>query len=296
MNRVWLFLIISFFAFSGCENSSEQPVKYTDSPADTFACCKNIPVNTDSAISSDPIVTTGAIPVLCYHQIRDWTSRDTKSDRVYIMPVATFKEQMQMLHDSGYHTILPDQLIAYMENGGPLPSRPVLLTFDDADESQYTVALPELDKAGFKGVFFIMTVVLGHPNYMGKEQVKDLAAQGHIIGCHTWDHHMVTKYTGDDWLKQIEKPKAELEQITGMPVRYFAYPYGLWNDEAVQQLRKYGFTAAFQLTGKQDKSEPLFTITRQIVDGNWSAARMLKVIYRKEEEKKPVAGRPLSGL
>ena len=70
---------------------------------------------------------------------------------------------MQMLADSGYHTILPDQLYAYLNTGAPLPPKPVMLTFDDGDLDQYETALPILDKHGFKGAFFIMTVAIGTP-------------------------------------------------------------------------------------------------------------------------------------
>jgi len=59
-----------------------------------------------------------------------------------------------MLADSGYHAILPDQLYAYLTTGASLPSKPVMITFDDGDLDQYETALPELDKYGFKASFF----------------------------------------------------------------------------------------------------------------------------------------------
>ena len=42
-----------------------------------------------------------------------------------------------MLADSGYHTILPDQLYDYLTKGTPLPSKPIMLTFDDTDLDQF---------------------------------------------------------------------------------------------------------------------------------------------------------------
>src|SRR5579871_6757658 len=100
------------------------------------------------------------VPILCYHQIRDWKATDSKVSKDYIMPPADLKAELKMLADSGYHTILPDQLYAYLTKGEALPSKPIMLTFDDTDEDQYTVAWPEMKKYGFKGVFFIMTVSL----------------------------------------------------------------------------------------------------------------------------------------
>ncbi|SHK47290.1 polysaccharide deacetylase family protein [Hymenobacter psychrotolerans] len=211
------------------------------------------------------------VPILCYHQIRDWRAKDSKGAKDYIVPVDAFKKQMQMLADSGYHTILPDQLYAYLTTGAKLPSKPVMLTFDDTDLDQFTVAKPEMDKHGFKGVFFVMTVSLGRPRYMSKAQVKQLSDEGHVIGSHTWDHHNVKKYQGEDWVTQIEKPTKTLQEITGKDIKYFAYPFGLWNPEAIPELKKRGMVAAFVLAEKRDPQDPLFTIRRIIASGYWSA-------------------------
>ncbi|MDR3680038.1 MAG: polysaccharide deacetylase family protein [Flavipsychrobacter sp.] len=220
------------------------------------------------------------VPVLCYHQVRDWGKDDSKTARTFIMPVALFSAEMQMLHDSGYHTISADQLIAYVTTGALLPAKPVVLTFDDGTASQYENALPELNKYGFKAVFFIMTVVLDKKNYLSKNQVKKLTNEGHEIGCHTWDHHNVTQYKGDDWKIQVQQPVSLLKSITGMPVKYFAYPYGLWNKNAADALKNYGFSAAFQLWGAPDEQSPLLAIKRILVDGNWSAAQLSAVMKR----------------
>ena len=199
------------------------------------------------------ILARPQVPILCYHQIRNWISTDGKMGKDYIVPIAEFKSQMKMLADSGYQTILPDQLYNYLVYGTKLPKKPIMLTFDDTKLDQYTNALPELKKYGFKGVFFIMTVSLGKPNYMSKAQVKELSDAGHVIGSHTYDHQNVKKYQGEDWVTQIEKPTKTLKEITGKDVKYFAYPFGLWNKEAIPELKKRGFTSAFILAEKRDE-------------------------------------------
>lgn len=276
-----LFFAPFLLLLAACGDSREEPVSNFHQPADSFACCAVQPAAGDAVKNTpDTVANHREIPILCYHQVRDWTVTDSRNQRTYIMPVAAFREQVKLLKDNGYHTILPDQLIAYLVNDAPLPPNPVMLTFDDADGSQYTNALPILDSAGYKGVFFVMTVVLNHPKYFTKEQVKQLAAQGHIIGCHTWDHHNVTHYQAADWEQQIARPIAELEQLTGRPIKYFAYPNGLWNEDAIVQLKKYSFTAAFQLAAKPDKKEPLFTIRRIIADSYWNDAQFLHAIKK----------------
>jgi peptidoglycan/xylan/chitin deacetylase (PgdA/CDA1 family) len=222
------------------------------------------------AANAAEILSKKQIPVLCYHQIRDWRAADSKRSKDYIVPVEVFRQQLKMLADSGYHTILPDQLYSYLTQGTPLPGKPVMLTFDDTDLGQYTVAFPEMQKYNFKAVYFIMTVSLNRPNYMSRQQVKELSDAGNVIGSHTWDHHNVKQYKGKDWEIQIDKPTKQLENITGKPIRYFAYPFGLWNEQAIPELKKRNFVAAFQLITKRDEQDPLYTIRRIIVPGYWS--------------------------
>ena len=56
-----------------------------------------------------------------------------------------------------------------------------MLTYDDTDEEQYSIAFKEMNKYGFKGVYFIMTIAINRPRYMSKEQIKELSDSGNVI-------------------------------------------------------------------------------------------------------------------
>jgi peptidoglycan/xylan/chitin deacetylase (PgdA/CDA1 family) len=225
------------------------------------------------------ILARTEVPVLCYHHIRGLRGRETSRMLEYIVPEQNFKDQMQSLADSGYHTITPDEYEAYLATGAPLPSKPIMITYDDTDLEQYTVALPEMEKHGFKGVYFIMTISIGRPRYMSKEQIKDLSDKGHVIASHTWDHHNVKTYTDADWDVQFLKTREKLETITGKPVRHFAYPFGLWNSAAIPELKKRGYASAYQLSERtRDSTAPLYSLRRMIVPGNWTTKTMHKYI------------------
>lgn len=255
--------------FAACDQHKQPVISAVAAatPATTVAVNAPKPVAADAAT----IIAKKQVPILCYHRLREWKPNQSATTKVYIVPVSFFKEQIKMLADSGYHSISPDDYYAYLTYGTPLPSKPVMFTFDDTIEEHYTVAATELEKYGFKGVFFLMTVSIGRPGYLTKEQVKDLSDRGHVIASHTYDHHNVRQYAGDDWDAQMVKPKTKLESIIGKPVDYFAYPFGEWKPEAIPELQKRGYKAAFQLAGKRDSTGPLYTIRRMIVpawDGN----------------------------
>lgn len=258
--------------FIGCQTSIEKKIPREEPVKNVVDTPESVRVITDT--TAGDILSRRQVPILCYHQIRDFRGGDSKTARDYIVPPARFREQMQLLADSGYNTILPDQLIQYLKYGTALPPKPVMLSFDDSDLSQFEVAKAELDKHRFKGVFFIMTVVLNKPGYMRSEHVKQLAEEGHVIASHSWDHKNTRKFTEEDWAVQIDKPSKQLSQITGRPVGYFAYPFGLWNHEAAQGLADRGFKGAFQLSAKRDSTLPLMTIRRIIIPGEWAAEKM----------------------
>jgi len=261
------------FMLSNCQSQQQQNKQNSaaNQPEKAQAANTAAPVTVlGKAAPAAVVLGRKQIPILCYHQLRNWKATDSKAAKDYIVQENDFRGQMKMLADSGYHTILPDQLYQYLNTGSALPVKPIMLTFDDTDLDQYTLAAPQMKKYGFKGVFFIMTVSLGRPHYMSKAQVKELSDAGHVIAAHTWDHHNVKKYQGQDWVTQIDKPTKKLEEITGKPVKYFAYPFGLWNEQAIPELKKRGFIAAFQLSEKRDTIEPLFTIRRLLASGYWS--------------------------
>jgi peptidoglycan/xylan/chitin deacetylase (PgdA/CDA1 family) len=224
-------------------------------------------------LNADPaaIRRRATVPILTYHQIRPWRASDTAIDRAYIMPPRVFRAQLAHLAARGWHAISPDALLAHLTTGAPLPRRPVMLTFDDADEQQFTIGLPELRRHHFTATFFIMTVVLGRPGYMTVRQLRALQAAGMTLGAHTWDHHRVDEYAGRDWAIQIAEPTRRLRHIAHRPIRYFAYPFGAWSTAAFPHLVSAGFHAAFQLEDKpMDPSAPLLTLRRMIADPTWS--------------------------
>lgn len=239
---------------------------------------------TQKNVSKKPAVHSTAqslkpeIPILCYHRIRNILPSDGKNMKTYSVSPAHFAQQMKALHDNGFHTILPQQLYEYLVHNKSLPKKPVLITFDDTREEQYRLGASEMNKYGFKGVFFIMTISINRPGYMTKTQIKNLSDNGNCIGAHSWDHNPVTKYKGTDWEIQLLNPKKQLESITGKPVNYFAYPSGIWNKAGIPKLKSAGYQLAFILSSKGDSNEPLYTIRRLIVNGSLSTDEMLKAM------------------
>ncbi len=281
MNKNFLSLIAAgLILMASCQSKSQSTTDAStnDSTAQVAGedggPTQKVDISKIKVAAAKTILDRKQVPILCYHQVRNWKATDGKVGKDYIVEIQNFKDQIKMLADSGYHTILPDQLYAYLNNGAKLPSKPIMLTFDDTDLDQFTIVNPTLKKYGYKAVYFIMTVSIGKKgkfvDYMSSDQIKKLADEGNVIGSHTYDHKNFKKYTGKDWEEQLDKPTKRLEEITGKKITEFAYPFGLWNAEGIPQLKKRGFKMAFQLSTKRDEKDPIFTIRRIIASGYWS--------------------------
>lgn len=274
MKTAFITLLSFSLLFNACTNRSKEANVIVSATQETSVDT----MSKQKPATLEEMLAKKEVPVLCYHHIRNFSASQSESMKSYSVTPENFAAQMKALHDSGYQTILPAQLYNYLVYGAALPPKPIILSFDDTQESQYSIGAAEMNKYGFKGVFFIMTISIDRPRYMSKEQIKNLSDSGHEIAAHTWDHHMVTKYAGEDWNIQLQKPQQQLEAITGKPVKYFAYPFGLWNQAAFPQLKSRGYQLAFILSTQRDTTEPLFTIRRMIVPGTWSTPGMMKAM------------------
>lgn len=284
--------ILSLFILYSCSNSKSGPITEKVEKIEETSTVAKDTVQKENRVAADAatIMARQQVPVLCYHHIRE-IQMPSRKDRGYEVTLAQFKAQMKILADSGYQTVLPDQLNDYLVYGTPLPPKPVMLTYDDTSEEHFTIAKPEMEKYGFKGVFFLMTISIDRPRYMTKAQIKQLADDGHAVASHTWDHHRVDRYKSEntveergvkkvvnDWEQQLGKSKKTIEAITGKPVVDFAYPFGIWSKQGIPEIKKQGYRMAFQLSTQRDSLEPMYTVRRMIVSPEWSAEGMIRVM------------------
>ena len=181
-----------------------------------------------------------SIPVLMYHEIGDGPNE------LYVSR-ESFTAQIALLAREGYSTISLDQLHAALTTGGPLPARPIVLTFDDGYESAYEVAFPTLAEHKFSGVFFIPTRTVGVRNRATWEQLQEMQAAGMDIESHTVNH-LDLEAISSDWTKLIQETlgsREELHAQLGASAEYLCYPAGRYNAKVLEALKLSGFKGAF---------------------------------------------------
>src|SRR5713226_5754531 len=128
------------------------------------------------------------VPILYYHYIR---INPNPSDRVGFSlstPPAMFRSQMQYLANHGFHVLSLHDAVVAIRNHSGLPSRPVVLTFDDGYADFFTTAVPILQSHGFTATSFVISGRMGWGGFMTPSQVVAADAMGFTIGAHTVDH------------------------------------------------------------------------------------------------------------
>ncbi len=175
------------------------------------------------------------LPIITYHAI------DSARSCLSTTP-ELFEQQMRFLAIRRYRTLTVSEAFSCLNGSRALPNPAVALTFDDGYSSVFEQALPLLRKYGFVATAFVVSGCLGTagqwdprgrriPNVdlMGPEEIRELAGAGWEIGSHSKTHARLTQLDDDALAREIDGSRISLQEITGRPVRCFAYPYGSQN-------------------------------------------------------------------
>ncbi len=225
-----------------------------------------------------------AAPILMYHRINNQMASR------YVVRVDAFQKQMQILADGGYQSVTVSELRDVMVNGGYLPEKPVVLTFDDGYVDVFENAYPILNELGFTGTAYVITGTLGTDlsyGYMQTDQLAELAAAGWEIGSHSVTHSDL-RNSKLGILNELEQSKQVLEDQLGVTVRSFSYPFAVKNAWMQEQVAAYGYDSAVGVgMPTLHKPENLFYMSRREVDYGTSLYQFEKMLMTPTETPTP---------
>jgi len=185
------------------------------------------------------------VPILMYHVVAPfpvaskWSSGYAyRLEYGLTVTPGQFAAQIGYLASRGAHAISLTRLADFLDYGLPLPSRPVVVTFDDGRESPYQNAVPVLMRYGYTATFFVPTGLVGKfvtvrgglnpQHYLSWTQVTQLAQGGFWIEDHTLHDNLALWGLPAAEVEQLAGQTAGvLEQHTGRAVQFIAYS-GVW--------------------------------------------------------------------
>lgn len=112
-----------------------------------------------------------------------------------------------------------------------------IITFDDGYETVFTKAYPYMKSKGIKGLCFVVVNWIGAPNRMNLNQLRELESEGWEIGSHTLSHSSLIHVDPNFARLEIVESKERLQGM-GFRINAFAYPYGRFNTQIVEMVKK----------------------------------------------------------
>jgi peptidoglycan/xylan/chitin deacetylase (PgdA/CDA1 family) len=166
-----------------------------------------------------------------------------------------FESQLRFLVRQGFAGISATSWLAALADGGPLPPRPIVLTFDDGYADLTEWAFPSLERLGWSATVFVSASTIGGRSewdepegadlpILSAEDIRTWAARGIEFGAHGSTHRDLTRVEPEQLRREVVGGRDELAGLLGRPVTAFAYPYGSYDDE-VRELVAGSFELAF---------------------------------------------------
>ena len=190
------------------------------------------------------------LPVLTYHKVGP-RPFNVRLKGMYMAP-SLFDRQLAELRGAGFASTSLGGVVGRDGN----PDRRIAITFDDGFANVLQNAAEPLARHRYKAIEFLVAYRIGQFNeweiregearepLMDMAQIKDWLAAGHEVGSHTLTHPMLTQISPEQAREEIFDSKKSLEDLFGVPIRHFCYPYGDWNPALRDLVREAGYQTA----------------------------------------------------
>ena len=164
------------------------------------------------------------VAVLMYHRIGvgPLAGREVGEDAYAVAP-EVFREQLELLASRGCSVVMTAELAARSR----VPAeRGVVLTFDDGNRSDWSVALPALRQRGWTATSFVTPAFIGRPGYMTWPEVRELHQAGWCVGAHGLDHTPLATLPEAELRRHLREARRLLEAELAAPVETLSLPNG----------------------------------------------------------------------
>lgn len=259
----------------------DDPVASTPAPAAPRAAAgapaeRSAAPTTPAAASTIPVVRGAAarrtaVPILMYH-VLGTPPASAPLPELWVSK-ARFREQMAALSRAGYQAVTLKAAFDGWQQGGPLPRKPVVVSFDDGYLSHATVAAPTLREYGWPGVVNLAVQNLGADG-LPRHLAQEMIAEGWEFDSHTLTHPDLRTIDDARLREELAGSRRKIKQLLGVEPRFFCYPAGKYDARVAAAVRAAGYDAATTVEpGIARRADPAYELPRvRITNADGGAA------------------------
>lgn len=223
--------------------------------------------------------TRPKIPILLYHALFD---KEVNTEK-YAISKTEFERQIRYLSEKGFKSLLPAD---FWGNQKAINSnkKGVMLTFDDGNYSDYSIAFPILKKYGFGAVFFVTTNWIGTKNYMAWLNLKEMAANGMSVQSHSMSHSFLPNLSHANLYEELNKSKNIISEKLNIIVDSISLPGGFCSQKVLKTAEDAGYKAVYTsapgLNGLDHKEEDFAVLNRFVITRKTSFENFEAIVNR----------------
>jgi peptidoglycan/xylan/chitin deacetylase (PgdA/CDA1 family) len=255
------------------------PAQQIDAPAAASAS-PALPARLES-FTPDGVERSIRVPVLMYHYLSvPPANADIYRKDLSVAP-DLFAAHLDRLAAEGYTTITPAMFIAALQQGAPLPEKPVLLTFDDGYRDNFENAFPALRDRNMVATFFVVTDFLDEerPEYLTWEMAREMLAAGMSIESHGRNHATLRGRDSDYLVWQALGSLETIAYELGVRPHFVSYPAGEYDANTISLFASADYWAGFttQQRATHSSANP-FELGRVRVRGTTSPDDLVRLL------------------
>lgn len=206
---------------------------------------------------------SGPVPILVYHELGTPPASEPYPG-LYVSD-SNFEAEIAWLAQQSYQAVTLDQVMRAWYHGGTLPSKPIVITFDNGYVPQATFAPAVLSKYGWPAV--LNEITAGH---LYNAQISYLLSLGWEIDSHSVNHPDLRTLSSSALQYQLVASRSFLHNTFHIPVNSFCYPSSEYNAAVIAAVKAAGYTnATTENSGYATSSDP-YLLNRFEIEGGVS--------------------------
>lgn len=216
---------------------------------------------------------------------------------LYVTP-RMFRFQMRYLKVAGFKVVTLNEILNFID-GEIADDKLIALTFDDGYQDFYENAYPVLREYGYPSTVFLVSDLIGKENLwdypergirkrlLDWDRIIETKNHSVVFGSHSKTHPFLSELSDAEIAHEVKGSKDAIEERLNMPVEFFCYPSGDYDERVVNAVKQAGFLGAVTTKrGLAHRGDDPFEIRRSFIRLNTHPLLFMYKLHSSYEDRK----------